>query len=75
MEECETVKYQSFSNSIAFQDPPEAFHTFPVTPSTRVYGVPECKVYRFGLVRLCRRIAAKIAATPSLKCVLDIQGG
>ena len=71
------MKYQSYSDSIAFQDPPpskEAFQTFPVTPSIRVYGVPECKVYRFGLVRLYKRIAAKIAATPSLKCVLVMQG-
>ena len=68
------MNYQPYSDSIAFQDPSEAFHTFPVTPSTRVNGVPGCKVYRFGLVRLYKRIAAKMAATPSLNCVLVMQG-
>jgi len=57
------------------------FHIFPVIPSTSLYGevalslpsvVVSTKVYRFGLVILYRRIAAKIATTPSLNCVLVI---
>ena len=50
-------------------------HTFPVTPSVMVTLSPACiEVYRFGLVRLYKRIAAKMAATPSLNCVLVMQG-
>ena len=30
-------------------------------------------VYRLGLVRLCKGIAVKMAATPSLNCVLSIK--
>jgi len=54
--------------------PGVAVHTLPVTPSVTITLAPVCiEVYRFGLVRLYRRIAAKMAATLSLNCVLVMQ--
>ena len=55
--------------------PGPPYHALPVTPSVTNVVTPECVwVYRFGLVRLYRRIAAKMATTLSLNCVFDIQG-
>ena len=65
------------ASTISTHEPPTTpRHTFPVTPSVTVTRPVSdtIEVYRLGLVRLFRRITAKIAATPSLKCVLDKQG-
>jgi hypothetical protein len=47
------------------------WYILPVTPSIRIC-VSAAALYRSGLVRLLRRIAAKITSTPSLNCVLVI---
>ena len=59
-----------YSYRNGFNTPSVATHTFPVTPSITVF--PEPPVYLSGLVRLWRRIAARINSAPRLKCVLDI---
>ena len=47
------------------------WYVLPVTPSIRIC-VSAAALYRSGLVRLLRRIAAKITSAPSLNCVLVI---
>ncbi len=59
-----------YSYGIGDNLPSLTTHTFPVTPSTSTDGEPI--LYRSGLVRLYRRIAAKINSAPSLNCVLVI---
>ena len=50
-------------------------YALPVRPSKTTTREPSCLCeYLSGLVRLYRRIAAKMAATLSLNCVLVMQG-
>ena len=62
------------ANGTRYILPSFATHNLPVAVSSTVTWEGELAVnlYRFGLVRLWRRIAAKINSAPSLNCVLVI---
>ena len=64
------------ANGTRYILPSLASHKLPVTPSSTTVSrgawAELSYVYRCGLVRLWRRIDAKITSTPSLKYVLVI---